>query len=516
MKRFRALMLAIIIACSFMTGTVFAEESEPVTEDVADEDAAAGKVTVVETATGSESISVYAKGTTAGGSPVAQVGTADAKSVKSQEIQDLDLPMKTLVMVDNSISIREADRKKIIEFLNDIIADRLAGEQIAIATFSETTTYLCEYTDDYAVLKDAVGSLEYNDQETYLTDVLCELLENDFSSGEDVYNRIIIISDGMDNKSLGKTRDDLQEQIRSNKFPIYSIGCYNSKKSNEESLKNMFSISRLTNADSFLLDSYEKTTDIAVELRKDRNVVKYTVVPADNQMDGSEKAVRITDGNSVIEAQCKMPQKTLKIEPEVTVEKTEEPASEPAMEPVEQKEGTPWLLIAIGAGILAVIIIILVIIIVLVNKNKDGFTSIREDELRNVINPQPVEMDPTEVLFPDRGREDGPTEILATGRDMAYHIILTDINSPARTVQKPLTNSITIGRMQGCDIVFDHDRSVSSRHCTISVRDGHFFLKDLQSSNGTLLNNSKVLNEVELFSGNEIQLGHLRLRFEVR
>ena len=147
MKRFRALMLAIIIACSFMTGTVFAEESEPVTEDVADEDATAGKVTVVETATGSESISVYAKGTTAGGSPVAQVGTADAKSVKSQEIQDLDLPMKTLVMVDNSISIREADRKKITEFLNDIIADRLAGEQIAIATFSETTTYLCEYTE---------------------------------------------------------------------------------------------------------------------------------------------------------------------------------------------------------------------------------------------------------------------------------------------------------------------------------------------------------------------------------
>lgn len=68
------------------------------------------------------------------------------------------------------------------------------------------------------------------------------------------------------------------------------------------------------------------------------------------------------------------------------------------------------------------------------------------------------------------------------------------------------------------DIVLDYERSrtVSSRHCETSVRGGKFYIRDLQSSNGTYVNGSKILSETEIFSGNILKLGILEMKFEVR
>ena len=73
-----------------------------------------------------------------------------------------------------------------------------------------------------------------------------------------------------------------------------------------------------------------------------------------------------------------------------------------------------------------------------------------------------------------------------------------------------------IGRLAAqCDICIDYDRSVSSRHCAIEKRGERFFLIDLQSSNGTFLNESKVLSEVEIYSGSIIKMGRVEMRVEM-
>lgn len=65
-------------------------------------------------------------------------------------------------------------------------------------------------------------------------------------------------------------------------------------------------------------------------------------------------------------------------------------------------------------------------------------------------------------------------------------------------------DTITIGRMKGNTIVVDHD-SVSLSHARITRKDGEFFVKDLNSTNGTLVNGQ---------SFEEIKLRHLdRIRF---
>ena len=64
----------------------------------------------------------------------------------------------------------------------------------------------------------------------------------------------------------------------------------------------------------------------------------------------------------------------------------------------------------------------------------------------------------------------------------------------------------TIGRTNGNDLIIS-ERTVSRRHARLWFDNGRWFLQDLQSANGTLLNNTKVLAPVALKDGDVINFG---------
>lgn len=63
------------------------------------------------------------------------------------------------------------------------------------------------------------------------------------------------------------------------------------------------------------------------------------------------------------------------------------------------------------------------------------------------------------------------------------------------------------------DIVIQ-DATVSRKHAQITKQDNSVFIKDLGSSNGTYINGMKIENERELHSGDTVQFGTVRMRFE--
>jgi hypothetical protein len=75
-----------------------------------------------------------------------------------------------------------------------------------------------------------------------------------------------------------------------------------------------------------------------------------------------------------------------------------------------------------------------------------------------------------------------------------------------------LEPSTTIGRVQDNAIRLDED-TVSSRHAAVEFHDGRWWLRDLGSTNGTLLNNEPVDGQGELRPGDLIQVGNVRLQF---
>lgn len=71
--------------------------------------------------------------------------------------------------------------------------------------------------------------------------------------------------------------------------------------------------------------------------------------------------------------------------------------------------------------------------------------------------------------------------------------------------------TVTVGRSRTCDCVLN-DMTVSRRHARIHVRDGGWFVSDLRSANGTLVNGWRVLDQVSVRPGDRLTFGAITYR----
>ena len=70
-----------------------------------------------------------------------------------------------------------------------------------------------------------------------------------------------------------------------------------------------------------------------------------------------------------------------------------------------------------------------------------------------------------------------------------------------------LADELTVGRGGGCGIVLADDSFVSTVHARVFRRDGDFFVEDLGSRNGTLLNGEPLAHATPLRRGDHVQFG---------
>jgi pSer/pThr/pTyr-binding forkhead associated (FHA) protein len=77
-----------------------------------------------------------------------------------------------------------------------------------------------------------------------------------------------------------------------------------------------------------------------------------------------------------------------------------------------------------------------------------------------------------------------------------------------------LIGGLSIGRSRDSDVQIT-DRYASSLHARVLSREGRFFVEDMNSTNGTLLNGATLKGEAELIDGDNVQIGDTVFRFEV-
>lgn len=71
-----------------------------------------------------------------------------------------------------------------------------------------------------------------------------------------------------------------------------------------------------------------------------------------------------------------------------------------------------------------------------------------------------------------------------------------------------------IGRDPTNQIVIKDDQYASRFHAWITYEDGHFFIEDLGSTNGTLLNGSPLINRRPLVNGDQLRIGRSEFKFQ--
>ena len=93
-------------------------------------------------------------------------------------------------------------------------------------------------------------------------------------------------------------------------------------------------------------------------------------------------------------------------------------------------------------------------------------------------------------------------------------VVATEQEQPAVGTLYPLLPVTSIGRSAGNTIVLD-DGYVSGEHALITHRGRHWWLEDLNSRNGTLLNETPLTETAVISSGDIIGIGSTRLKVEL-
>jgi len=100
---------------------------------------------------------------------------------------------------------------------------------------------------------------------------------------------------------------------------------------------------------------------------------------------------------------------------------------------------------------------------------------------------------------------------LPPGKAGAHLLIESEIETPHTFT---LIEATTMGRLPHNDIVIE-DTAVSGRHARITRRRGRWWLEDLDSSNGTWLNEVRLDERLRLDDGDRIRLGRTTITIDL-
>ena len=446
------------------------------------------------------------------------------EQISASPFEQMDVFMRTLILIDNSKSIPEKNHAEIQEILKGIVSNAKENEQIKIGTFSREAAYLCDYTSDHVILENIIDSITYKDQDTYLSDVLYNIISELNLENTYICTRIIILSDGADDNYIGYTNDEVRRFIESNPYPIYTIGF--PKKNNASQLETMFSFSRAAKTDFFLMDGNTTSENILNTLFTDQNGVCFKLTPDESLKDGSNKSILLklntAEGAFEFKTNVDMPFGTvedIQTEPMSTIQ--QEPESEAAIPMIiptplnktdemetkdSSKEAFPFLwIIILLAGVITILIIIFVFFVLLKKKKtSDAPNPVLPPE------PEPIE-DSTRLGF--QPRFDSAPEKELWGNK---HLILKNLDVPNIFFNVPITETVSIGRRSTQDIMID-DPEVSREHCKITLRGGLLYLQNYSKSNGTYYENVLVHegDEVPIVNGGKIKMGQYQYSVEL-
>lgn len=437
-----------------------------------------------------------------------------------------DVSGRTVFLIDNSKSVSDANLNKVKEIMGQYLENKLPEEKVSIAIFGENVEkYLITDEADTEKITEVFDQIISEDKETYLTDALYdELLKYQTT---DIYTRFIVISDGVDNKSLGYTKEELTDLLKDNPFPIFSIGCMN--RSNEENLKNMFALSRLTDGNYYLLDDYDTYEEIVNGLTEPVSCVQILI--PESLKDGSTQNILLrfhtASGEIEVKDEIAMPFGIREIEPEATPEPTPEPTKEPEIieatpEPVVAPEPTPEPEKGFDpVSLIAIIVILAAVIFLVINtiqkkkKNAKNTNQTVDFGLNNVATE-----DDSKTVF--LGEEEQKTVFLGGINNAECKILVVrDVNHPERVFRYPLRGRVILGRKKDHDacsdvnIVINYDTSVSGRHLAVSLQGDRLYVEDLNSSNGTFINGERIRGIVPVSEGCKIDIGRVSVTLDI-
>ncbi len=434
------------------------------------------------------------------------------------------VPVKTLLMLDNSRSVRDFDHLK--DLLKQLILGHTGDEEFCLATFDTGIHFVFPedgtFSGDYEALLQAVDMLTQEDLSTYVNSALMQALAGTAQDGS--MNRIVLASDGGDaGEPSPVSVQEVDSFLQERPLILHMVGVpWNSAQAH--GLEDM----------AFLGRKYG--TYQACEAGSDQEILSglsadYDTWYIDAQIppslkDGSIKSVMVdytsADNSFTISRDIRMPQQLL---PEPTVSPTPAPTSTPVPTQEPQETGVPAEFssqssgglfdsislpaspVMIGGAAALILAAVLLAVFLFLRSGK---------RRRENAQQEPEEFpdyDETEIYSEKEAEDDRDsyeTQMMFghPADESMPEVCLTDVKDPSRVLKSVITGSIIVGSSSRCsDLVIDGDPTVSRKHACLSLEDGRLRLEDLGSTNGTWKNRSRTDRKTEVRNGDLVRFG---------
>ncbi len=410
------------------------------------------------------------------------VGTqaAQAKQIEGSKQSGEGVAYIFLVDISKSLNARQFEQiRRALHGWLDGLGDQ---DQVALISFGHDVKRQVAFTADYTKVRSAIDNLAPTDMETSLFQGLLDAINLGRLQAPDLPARraIVVLSDGIDDTVSGVTVDEVFRQSREYPVPIYSIGFLAppSNDNKREGLKVLGMLSRQSGG--YFVQAEASRLEAAYEQQRQSIIDAYRlrIECPDCVGDGQLQHVNVTwsDGRQTLNGDLDMrllPQKVAK------------PASLPAGDVSEQG----WALLIFAVGILGFLLALL-----LVYRQRLASTQVAELEAY----PQPQSAVASSV---PRAAPSYPIQFtVVSGMQKGRHFRLE------------MCERMTLGRAAQCDLTLDDDVEISSQHALLQRLGGKLILRDLNSTNGTLVNGVPIHNDYPLRNGDLLLLGRTELR----
>jgi VWFA-related protein len=421
--------------------------------------------------------------------PVDFTATIDQQTLKVNSVTPFTqsgegIAYAFLVDVSKSIQLAQFNlmRSEIDAWINGLNAD----DRMAIFTFGNEDKELTDFTSDKSLLISALQKISPTDNQTKLYLALRNAIDLGKRVDANLPNRrvIVILSDGKDEGS-GFTADDVGRMVQQSPLPIYAIGL--SRLPPKERNTYLEALNRIASLSGGL---YVDESSLSKAYTEIRDAIHRVFI------------VQLACELCQVSSQSQPLQMTLKSGTAVRTDRLavslilsqQPPATESLWEKIKARISLKLVLYAIGA--LTVVITLPVVIIVAKRPEK------KEEKDVAPLPPHPDPPKPTPTLV-------GPAVVLPSRR-IELTVLTGNDRGHVDTVN--LTAKAVVGRDKQCNVSYPGDSEMSAKHFELILTGEHIEVNDLGSTNGTLLNGSRLVTQQRIEDGDWVRAGRTEVR----
>lgn len=444
---------------------------------------------------------------------------------------------QTLILVDNDGTLTEVNQKIIKSTLKYMIYHAPENRAFCISTYTHELEMEEVYTQDTNDLLCKVDLMEFGTKDSNLVDVLSKVYtqwkDSDFACRD-----IVVFTDGLEGVNTEYEEEELYFLINNTEYPVYIVDLV--QENNAMAKKQLSAISTLSNGKLFM--SEYPGDDAGVDKHLTEEIYRQMDIYASrewkeyedraNGIDESEEeesSEETEDANTKVDENCKEALEESLEKDVVSNECVEEDMAYSDGAPLESEVlyesrhqeayiDNPKVL-AMGLFVLLIIILVgfAASMFVIKNKRRDAK---EEKELMDKTNENVTKVplfSDDDMYFDDFLMSDiNETRILKEDDNEATRLLVTnnthdleleDIENSSNIRRIPIDGRIIVGRKSSEADVVINDETVSKRHCAFSYSCGKYYVEDLSSSNGTIVNGQKITKK-ELHANDRIKIGN--------